>query len=67
MSEKSQTDRKQLVQKFGGTSLADLVGFEASADVIGRYTDQYQVIVRGAVPEAEHFPNISNMSPFFFF
>jgi len=45
VSEKSQTDRKQLVQKFGGTSLADLVGFEASADVIGRYTDQYQVIV----------------------
>jgi len=36
---------KQLVQKFGGTSLADLVGFEASADVIGRYTDTYQVIV----------------------
>ena len=37
--------RKQLVQKFGGTSLADLAGFQASAEVIGRYTDQYQVIV----------------------
>jgi aspartokinase/homoserine dehydrogenase 1 len=34
-----------LVQKFGGTSLADLAGFEASAGVIGRYTDEHQVIV----------------------
>jgi aspartokinase/homoserine dehydrogenase 1 len=40
-----QMNKKQLVQKFGGTSLADLVGFQASADVIGRYVDQYQVIV----------------------
>ncbi len=45
MGDIQQGARKQLVQKFGGTSLADLVGFEASADVIGRYTDQYQVIV----------------------
>ncbi len=37
--------KKLLVQKFGGTSLADLAGFEASAAVIGRYTDEYQVIV----------------------
>jgi len=41
------TDSKDnlLVQKFGGTSLADLAGFEASAGVIGRYTDKYRVIV----------------------
>jgi len=37
--------KKLLVQKFGGTSLADLTGFEASAAVIGRYLDDYQVIV----------------------
>ena len=37
--------KKLLVQKFGGTSLADLSGFEASATVIGRYTDEFQVIV----------------------
>jgi aspartokinase/homoserine dehydrogenase 1 len=37
--------KELLVQKFGGTSLADLAGFEASANVIGRYTDEYQVIV----------------------
>jgi len=37
--------KKRLVQKFGGTSLADLAGFEASAGVISRYTDEYQVIV----------------------
>jgi len=37
--------KNQLVQKFGGTSLADLAGFQASADVIGSYTDNYQVIV----------------------
>jgi len=37
--------KKLLVQKFGGTSLADLAGFEASAGVISRYTDEYQVIV----------------------
>jgi len=45
MGDSTRQKMKQLVQKFGGTSLADLVGFEASADVIGRYTDQYQVIV----------------------
>ena len=38
-------NRKLLVQKFGGTSLADLAGFEASAAVVSRYTDEYQVIV----------------------
>jgi aspartokinase/homoserine dehydrogenase 1 len=38
-------NNKLLVQKFGGTSLADLAGFEASAEVIGRYTDEFQVIV----------------------
>ncbi len=45
MSDSIQPKMKQLVQKFGGTSLADLAGFDASAEVIGRYTDQYQVIV----------------------
>jgi aspartokinase/homoserine dehydrogenase 1 len=45
VSETSQTNRRQLVQKFGGTSLADLAGFEASAAVIVRYIDEYQVIV----------------------
>lgn len=39
------SDKKFLVQKFGGTSLADLAGFDASAAVIGRYTDKYKVIV----------------------
>ncbi|MBT8047626.1 MAG: bifunctional aspartate kinase/homoserine dehydrogenase I [Xanthomonadales bacterium] len=34
-----------LVQKFGGTSLADLAGFEASAEVIERYVDRYQILV----------------------
>jgi aspartokinase/homoserine dehydrogenase 1 len=34
-----------LVQKFGGTSLADLAGFEASAAVIGQYAGEYRVIV----------------------
>lgn len=34
-----------LVQKFGGTSLADLAGFEASAAVVGRYAGERQVIV----------------------
>jgi len=38
-------DNKPLVQKFGGTSLADLKGFEASADVIGQYATGQQVIV----------------------
>jgi aspartokinase len=38
-------DKKLLVQKFGGTSLADLAGFEASAAVIGRYTDEHRVVV----------------------
>ncbi len=37
--------KKLLVQKFGGTSLADLAGFDASAGVIGRYTDEHQVVV----------------------
>jgi aspartokinase/homoserine dehydrogenase 1 len=45
VSETPSSNRKQLVQKFGGTSLADLTGFEASAAVIGRYIDQYQVVV----------------------
>ncbi|NNK37145.1 MAG: bifunctional aspartate kinase/homoserine dehydrogenase I [Xanthomonadales bacterium] len=39
------SEKKLLVQKFGGTSLADLAGFEASAGVIGRYADEHQVIV----------------------
>jgi aspartokinase/homoserine dehydrogenase 1 len=34
-----------LVQKFGGTSLADLAGFDASAGVIEAYTGESQVIV----------------------
>jgi aspartokinase/homoserine dehydrogenase 1 len=34
-----------LVQKFGGTSLADLRGFDASASVITQYTDDYRVVV----------------------
>jgi aspartokinase/homoserine dehydrogenase 1 len=34
-----------LVQKFGGTSLADLAGFDASAAVVSDYTEEYQVIV----------------------
>jgi len=45
VSENINSEKQQLVQKFGGTSLADLAGFEASAAVIGRYTDEYQVIV----------------------
>jgi aspartokinase/homoserine dehydrogenase 1 len=45
VSDNHNSARKLLVQKFGGTSLADLAGFEASAAVIGRYTDDYQVIV----------------------
>ncbi|MDH3940241.1 MAG: bifunctional aspartate kinase/homoserine dehydrogenase I [Xanthomonadales bacterium] len=45
MSDNNHSARPLLVQKFGGTSLADLVGFEASASVIGQYTDEYQVIV----------------------
>jgi aspartokinase/homoserine dehydrogenase 1 len=36
---------KILVQKFGGTSLADLRGFEASADIVARYAGDGQVIV----------------------
>ena len=39
------SEKKLLVQKYGGTSLADLTGFEASASDIGRYTDDYKVIV----------------------
>ena len=45
MSEGKKLNKKLLVQKFGGTSVADLAGFEACVNVIGRYTDQYQVIV----------------------
>ena len=45
MSDNNNSTRPLLVQKFGGTSLADLAGFEASAAVISRYTDDYQVIV----------------------
>jgi len=41
----SDNNKKLLVQKFGGTSLADLKGFDASAAVIAQYTDQNQVIV----------------------
>ena len=41
----SNTPKQLLVQKFGGTSLADLRGFDASAAVIGSYTDEYRVIV----------------------
>ena len=37
--------RDILVQKFGGTSLADLRGFEASAAVIAQYTAERQVVV----------------------
>jgi aspartokinase/homoserine dehydrogenase 1 len=42
---RTEMSKKLLVQKFGGTSLADLAGFEASAAVISRYTDEYQIIV----------------------
>jgi len=34
-----------LVQKFGGTSLADLRGFEASAEVIAQYAGERRVVV----------------------
>ena len=34
-----------LVQKYGGTSLADLRGFDASASIIGEYTGEYRVVV----------------------
>jgi aspartokinase/homoserine dehydrogenase 1 len=37
--------RELLVQKFGGTSLADLRGFEASAGVIAEYVGDRQVVV----------------------
>jgi aspartokinase/homoserine dehydrogenase 1 len=39
------SDSELLVQKFGGTSLADLKGFNASADVIESYADAQRVIV----------------------
>jgi aspartokinase/homoserine dehydrogenase 1 len=45
VSDNRKTEKQLLVQKFGGTSLADLAGFEASATVVGRYTDDYQVVV----------------------
>ena len=38
-------NRKLLVQKFGGTSLADLRGFEASVSVIAQYANEHRVIV----------------------
>jgi len=38
-------ERSLLVQKFGGTSLADLTGFRASADVIEHHGGTGQVIV----------------------
>ena len=41
----SATRKPLLVQKVGGTSLADLRGFDASAKVITRYVDEYRVIV----------------------
>jgi aspartokinase/homoserine dehydrogenase 1 len=41
----STSPKQLLVQKFGGTSLADLRGFDASAMVIGSYTDEYKVVV----------------------
>ena len=39
------SNREILVQKFGGTSLADLRGFEASAAIIGQYAAERQVVV----------------------
>ena len=39
------SNKNILVQKFGGTSLADLRGFEASAEVIGQYASERQVVV----------------------
>ena len=39
------SNKQILVQKFGGTSLADLRGFEASARVIGQYAAERQVVV----------------------
>jgi len=39
------SDRNILVQKFGGTSLADITGFEASADIIEMYAVNQPVIV----------------------
>jgi aspartokinase/homoserine dehydrogenase 1 len=45
VSDLNQSNRNVLVQKFGGTSLADLAGFEASAAVIGQYTGDHQVVV----------------------
>jgi aspartokinase/homoserine dehydrogenase 1 len=41
----SEPRKPLLVQKYGGTSLADLSGYEHSAGDIARYTDRYQVIV----------------------
>jgi len=45
LNDNNHSARKLLVQKFGGTSLADLAGFEASAAVVSRYTDENQVVV----------------------
>ena len=41
----SRLKKPVLVQKFGGTSLADLNGFEASAAVIGQYAAERRVVV----------------------
>jgi len=39
------SNKEILVQKFGGTSLADLQGFEASAAVVAQYAAEQQVVV----------------------
>jgi aspartokinase/homoserine dehydrogenase 1 len=39
------TPKPYLVQKYGGTSLADLRGFDASASIIGEYTGEHRVVV----------------------
>ena len=39
------SDSSLLVQKFGGTSLSDLKGFNASADVIEKHAAERRVIV----------------------
>jgi aspartokinase/homoserine dehydrogenase 1 len=48
MNERRNSDRKPapvLVQKFGGTSLADLQGFDASAKIVEHYAGERQVVV----------------------
>ena len=44
-TEAPKTTGNLIVQKFGGTSLADLAGFEASAGVIAQYAAGRQVVV----------------------